>query len=212
LFAVVDCTGHGVPGAFMSMIGNDLLNNITGIKRITDPAQILEELNIGIRTHLQQGIDDNSVQDGMDVALISIEDYEGRKTINFAGARRPLHYLRQGIGDRVLGVEDRKLLEIKGDKLSIGGKQKEDIRKFTSHSIDLEADEEAVLYLSSDGIIDQNNNNSEKFGTKRLKELLENIAVFDMQTQKNEIENSFNQFLGNEHLRDDVTLVGIRVN
>ena len=131
---VVDCTGHGVPGAFMSMIGNTLLNDIIKEQHITDPSKVLEYLHIGIRTALKQERGDSDADDGMDVCLCSID--REAKELSFAGAKRPLYLVRNGTHDG----DSSKLIELKGDRKSVGGRQKEEKHSFTNNRIHLQTE------------------------------------------------------------------------
>jgi serine phosphatase RsbU (regulator of sigma subunit) len=197
--AAVDCTGHGVPGAFMSMIGNSLLNEIVLEKKVKDPAKILSLLNEKVVEALRQKETDNT--DGMDVCLVSIE--LTKKEIVFSGAKRPLY---------IYSERKKELDEIKGDRVSIGGAKKRDLNNegFKNHII--QAEKGDVIYLSSDGFTDQNDNERKRFGTSRLKEvIIENIAL-PMDKQKEVIVGELNKFQQDEEQRDDITLIGLKIN
>ncbi len=196
--AAVDCTGHGVPGAFMSMIGNSLLNEIVLEKNITEPAKILSLLNEKIIESLRQ--DETENNDGMDVCFISIDI--NTKKITFSGAKRPLF---------IFNKKTSEFNEIKGDRLSIGGaKRKNKNEEFNNRIIDTEAGD--ILFLSSDGLTDQNNSERKRFGSNRLKEIILNNISEPMNKQKDIIENELNNFQKNEEQRDDITLIGIKIN
>ncbi len=196
--AAVDCTGHGVPGAFMSMIGNSLLNEIVLEKREKEPAKILSLLNEKVIEALRQDETDNS--DGMDICFISIN--LDNNQITFSGAKRPLFIYKNG---------EKKLNEIKGDRISIGGAKNRDQKNegFNNHII--KTDPGDILYLSSDGFTDQNNSERKRFGSNRLKEvILENISL-PMNKQLEVIEANLKEFQQNEEQRDDITLIGIKM-
>ena len=193
--AVVDCTGHGVPGAFMSMIGSSLLNEIILEKKIQDPAKILTLLNEKIIDALRQNETDNN--DGMDVCLISFEI--NSKLIKFSGAKRPLY----------LSKKNKEIEEIKGTRQSIGG-TKEAVENFSN--VEIKAETGDILYLSSDGLTDQNNKERKRFGSNRLKEILQLNIDQSMDTQKKAIEKELDNFMEGEEQRDDITLIGIRIN
>ncbi len=162
--AVVDCTGHGVPGAFMSMIGNTLLNEIVYQKHILDPSEILGQLHLGIRRALRQ--ENKGNDDGMDLCLCRIEHDAGfDKKVIFAGAKRPIYIFRQG-----------EIIEIKGDKKSVGGRQKEEKRIFTNHELLLNNGD--MIYLCSDGLADQPNEKNDKLGTPFLINFLKKIGYY----------------------------------
>ncbi|MCD4692949.1 MAG: tetratricopeptide repeat protein, partial [Calditrichales bacterium] len=165
--AVVDCTGHGVPGAFMSMIGNSLLNKIVNENKIFDPAVIMEHLHNGVRAALKQEGEDVETQDGMDVCLCVLENNK----ITFTGAKRPLYH-----------IHNSELVEIKGDRKSIGGLQKEKKRKFTKNEIDINPGD--IIYMTSDGFADQSDTQEKKYGSRRLKEYLQKNAKLSLGEQK----------------------------
>ena len=122
ILAAVDCTGHGVPGAIVSVVGMNLLNNITKLKKIYDPGQILTEMNQDIIADLRQ--DETQVNDGMDMTIVTYN--KNTNQLYFAGAKNPLMY-----------VEDGELIRIKGDKYAIGGQQRGSDRDFQTHHLDL---------------------------------------------------------------------------
>ena len=202
-FAVVDCTGHGVPGAFMSMIGNRLLNSIVNEKQINEPSRILDELNLEIANALQQAETENN--DGMDVGLIVIQQPEdpsilGRKLI-FAGAKLPLIYY---------SAKDKELSVLKGDRQSIGGiKVRREKAPFTQQEIFLEKDD--VFYLGSDGLIDQCDLERKRFGSANLYRILESHASEPMSVQKKNIEDELSRFMIGTEQRDDITFVGVKL-
>jgi len=196
--AVVDCTGHGVPGAFMSLVGHTALKEIMIQRQIRNPSDILEELNSSIRATLKQDISAND--DGMDVALCIIEKMtDGNYNVSFSGAKRPLFYY---------DVHSQTLEVIQGDNKSIGGMQRKD-KPFQVHHLTLSP--KNTLYLFSDGFPDQNNMQREKFGTQNFKELLIRIAQYDIRTQKERILFALEEHQGKAKQRDDITMIGIRL-
>ncbi len=196
ILAVVDCTGHGVPGAFMSMIGCMLFNVIVNENRITDPALILENMHKEVRFALKQEGAKAESTDGMDVCLCSINGKNNKLT--FAGARRPLYLVR--------GTE---LTTVAGDKKSIGGRQREEKRVFTDHKIDIRSGD--MIYLSSDGFVDQCNAEGRKFGSRRLKELLTEIAGHESARQNEALRVELDRHQDSEEQRDDIALLGVRI-
>jgi serine phosphatase RsbU (regulator of sigma subunit) len=213
VIAAVDCTGHGVPGAFMSIIGNNLLNQIINEKKIFYPSQILEELHKGVRTILKQDSDSNSSvlstsRDGMDIALCVINKKENK--LEFAGANRPLWLVKNG-----------KFEEIKGDRRAIGGwqsKQKGATKEFETHYINLNG--EMNVYLSSDGYVDQFGGQgqiSKKFMSKNFKKLLLDMNSKDkisqsLEKQHSTLEEVMKNWKGDEPQIDDVLVVGFTVS
>ncbi|WP_338761300.1 two-component regulator propeller domain-containing protein [Bernardetia sp. ABR2-2B] len=195
--AVVDCTGHGVPGAFMSMIGNTILNEIVTLQNITEPAQILENLNQGIWEALHQ--EDYQNLDGMDICLCVIEDADelNMRVVNFSGAKRPLFILKND-----------KLIEVKGSRKSIGGRQKTDAeyeqRQLLLHPGD-------ILYLTTDGYVDQNDFDRIKYGTLRFKKVLASFTGMPLHDQKEVLLEEMRTHMGEEEQRDDITLIGLKM-
>jgi len=199
-FAIVDCTGHGVPGAFMSMIGNRLLNEIVTEKKISAPSMILYTLNEMIRTALRQEETDNN--DGMDVALFKMEkSSESKYLLTFSGAKRPLYLIYN---------KQNKLITHSGDRKSIGGYNlsKREIH-FTDYKIEIESGD--MIYIFSDGIIDQNGPDRKKFGRIMLEEALVDCAKLEPLQQKRLIEERLDHYIQNEEQRDDITLIGLKV-
>ncbi len=196
--AVVDCTGHGVPGAFMSLVGITLLNEILNQKRITEPAKILEALHINIQNSLHQL--DKSNDDGMDICLCSIENIGYNNTrIIFAGAKRPLYFVKH---------DDPMFFVIKGDRKSIGGMQKKQ-SEFTNQELVLEAG--GRIYLMSDGLTDQNNSEQEKLGVDRLANLIQSNSHLSLAEQHQLTLSMLVNFQGDALQRDDITMVAIEI-
>jgi serine phosphatase RsbU (regulator of sigma subunit) len=192
--AAVDCTGHGIPGAFMSMIGNELLNEIILDRRMTNPSEILTELNNGIIRTLKQNIKHNF--HGMDVALCVIDKAKGK--LNFAGARNSLIMVRKG-----------ELTEFKGDRFSLGGLIQKN-KSFTTREINLEAD--TAYYMFSDGLQHQfGGENDKKFSLKRIKSLIVENQHLPMKNQRETFEKAFEAWKGEGEQIDDVLLMGFKV-
>lgn len=202
IIACADCTGHGVPGAFMSMIGNSLLNEIVYEKKIYEPAKILNYLNEGVHLSLKQNMKDNETHDGMDIALICLEsgtEYSEKISIEYAGAHRPLYIFKNGI-----------LEEIAADKFPIGGIQSDEKREFTNNLINLEKGD--TLYMFSDGYVDQfGGEKGKKFMAKRFQELLRNVQEKTMEEQKNILNHTIEQWKKNIEQVDDILVIGVRV-
>ncbi|TAF67461.1 MAG: hypothetical protein EAZ55_03860 [Cytophagales bacterium] len=196
IIASLDCTGHGVPGAFMSMIGNDLLDNIVNEKEVISPEKILDNLHNKVRYALKQDVTHND--DGMDVAICVIDNID--KTLEFSGAKRPLIYIQEG-----------KLYEIRGNKKSIGGVQKEKERLFTKHTIDIS--KETTIYLFSDGYEDQLSDvGRKKFTRPRLATLLLDIHQKSLSEQMKILENAFERWKGKGEQLDDVLVMGVKIS
>ena len=195
--AAVDCTGHGVPGAFLSMIGNDHLNQIVNVELKTRPNEILNRLHHEIQATLKQKHGESENHDGMDVALCAI-DRQALK-LQFASANRYLYHIR-----------NRELTETKGDHFNIGGIMHEDVRQYSLYETDLQIGD--TFYIFSDGVSDQfGGPDSKKFGYKRLKELLMQIHQRPMDEQRAHFEDTMKQWMGDSAQIDDFLLIGIRV-
>jgi serine phosphatase RsbU (regulator of sigma subunit) len=193
LITAVDCTGHGVPGAFMSMIGLNLLENITR-NGIVMPNEMLNKLHNSIRYLLKQHNSDN--HDGMDMALCHIKD-NGR-TVLFAGAKNPLIFITNG-----------ELTTLKGNSVPIGGMQLEGRREFTQHTLEIE--QPTAFYIFSDGYVDQfGGTKGKKFSTPQFKELLLEIHKKPMDEQKIILENRITEWIGNGKQIDDILVIGFR--
>lgn len=193
--AAVDCTGHGVPGAFMSMIGNSLLNEILSEKKIYDTGKILTELNKLIYSALQQDLTSN--KDGMDVCLCRFEEDKGRIKCQFSGAKRQL-----------IICNNNGLTTIHGDRKSIGG-GKEEIINFDSKDVNINSND--MLYLTSDGIFDQHNEDRKKFGSKNVNSLFSQIHSLQLEEQKKIISQKIIEHKGNQSQRDDITIIGVKI-
>ena len=199
-FAVVDCTGHGVPGAFMSMIGNRLLNEITTEQEAISPSEILEMLNRKIGQALRQEETDNN--DGMDLAVCRFEmKGDGTYMLTFAGAKRPIY---------IINNRENKLICHNGDRKSIGGYSlaRREIT-FTNYEQKLERGD--MIYLFSDGIIDQNSPERKKFGRLRMEETMIDCAKLRPIEQKVIFEQRLKDYMSNEEQRDDISLVGLKM-
>jgi ligand-binding sensor domain-containing protein/serine phosphatase RsbU (regulator of sigma subunit) len=196
LLAVGDCTGHGVPGALMSMIGITLLDRLIQ-EGVTEPALILEQLHLGIRRALQQDGDTKTAQDGMDIGLCRIERATGRLCFSGAALRA---YLVTPAGE---------LTTIKGDTKSIGGRQREAYRTFTHHEVDYA--DGTMLYLLTDGFTDQKNPTGERYGSRRTGQKLQQIASLPAARQAEALSREIHLFRGTEAQLDDIAIVGVRL-
>ena len=196
--AVVDCTGHGVPGAFMSMIGSRLMSEIVKERKIIQPSEILELLDKGIKKSLKQEKTEND--DGMDLCLCRFEKREKEILISFSGAKRPLFIYRK---------KDNIIETLKADRRSIGGKiKKRRIVNFTNQEFIIK--KEDVIYFTTDGYIDQNNSERKRFGTKQFLEFTKNISEKSLYEQKKFLKIELEKWMKNTKQRDDITVVGIK--
>lgn len=195
IYAVADCTGHGVPGAMVSMLGISLFNKITTQNINLTASEILEQLRIELKNSLKQtGKSKNETKDGIDIALCVIDIKT--KELQFSGAYNSL-YIRR----------NNELIELKANRQPIGFYMNE--KPFTNHNLQLQEDD--ILYSFSDGYTDQFNPNNEKYKIKRLKELLLDIAPNKLQKQKEILENEFIEWKGINPQIDDIVIVGIKI-
>lgn len=194
--SAIDCTGHGVPGAFLSMIGYNLLDDIV-YRGINKPGEILKELNNGIRRTLRQ--DETENRDGMDMALCVV-DIKNR-IVEFSGAKNPLVY-----------VANNAVYRIRGDKESIGGGMGYMDNNFTTHSIQVEGP--TWFYLFSDGFIDQfGGNEGRKFMIKNFIDFLASISILPPDQQRDMLKNTLKDWLGTKFTQvDDILVIGFKVN
>lgn len=198
IFAVVDCTGHGVPGAFMSMIGHNLLHQIVLEKGVTEPGDILNHLHKGVQDALRQGHNEINTNDGMDVSIISIND--SKKVIKWAGANRPLVILNKS----------GELSKYDGNKFPIGGAQYDVNRTFLTREIIV--NEASMAYMFSDGYPDQfGGEKGKKFMVKRFHDLLAEIHLLSAEEQQSRLKNEFENWRKNHEQVDDVLIVGIEI-
>ncbi|GAB4328253.1 MAG: hypothetical protein OHK0038_02090 [Flammeovirgaceae bacterium] len=194
IVVVSDCTGHGVPGAFMSMIGNELLNEIVSLNHILMPSKILENLHKGVKRVLKQ--EDSSNRDGMDVAICAIES--STKKVRFSGAKNPVIYIENG-----------ELQYIRGNRNPIGGVQKDSDEPFQLHEFEVSND--TIIYLFTDGFQDQfGGQNDKRLGAKRLRELLLENHKFPMEEQKSILESALYSWMRGYSQTDDITILGFK--
>lgn len=196
--AVVDCTGHGVPGAFMSIVAHNMLNQIVKEKPDLNAAEFLNELNSLAGRTINQHSEDQAVRDGMDMTLCIID----RQTnmMDMAGANNPLYIFRNS-----------NLQEFKADKLPIGYLEDKAARKFTNNRIQLEKDD--TLYLFSDGYADQfGGPKGKKFMVGQFRSFLAQIHKAPMKDQYRTLDLTIEQWRGNLEQVDDILVVGFRIS
>jgi len=193
-FAAVDCTGHGVPGGFMSMLGLAFLNELTKGPAIQTPAEILDELRTKILKELKQTGGENETKDGMDISLMRMNLKTNE--VQWSGANNPLY------------VIDNELKETPADKQPIG--YYPSMKPFSNHII--KAEKGSILYLLTDGYADQfGGPNGKKFKYAQLKEVLLSIHKKDMKEQKNILNEIFENWKGKLEQVDDILVIGLRV-
>lgn len=195
MLAVVDCTGHGVPGAFMSIIGHNGLNQAVNEHRLLKPSIILNYLNMSVNETLHKAAEGASVRDGMDMAFCNFNT----KTLEleYAGAHNPLLIVSKG-----------ELTELKANRMSIG-QYTDEQKSFTSHSCQLQTGDS--FYMFSDGIVDQfGGEKGKKFKKAQLRELLKSIGHLPMDEQKTRIMAHLQQWKGKLEQVDDMCIIGVK--
>ena len=194
-FALADCTGHGIPGAFMTVMANDLLKSIIIQRDVDDCAAILQLLDEEVINSLQYK--ENSSSDGLDIALICID--KKNELLHFSGASMNLLY-----------HQNNSWAAYKGERFSIGGFKDPNLKK--SKSIEINYLKGDQFYIYTDGYVDQfGGANDKKFLKKRLLPLLEQLKDSPFSTQKNELEKSILEWKGNQEQTDDIAFVGIKI-
>ncbi|MDQ3192609.1 MAG: tetratricopeptide repeat protein [Bacteroidota bacterium] len=212
LFAAVDCTGHGVPGAFMSIVGYNLLNKAVNENQLNKPSEILNYLNLELNQTLRQTYEESKVKDGMDISLCSLrydksssergEDYAG--ILEYAGAYNPVWILRENSNN------EPELIEIKPDKHPIGAFLGEELKPFTNNEIKVKKGDK--IYIFTDGYADQfGGPKGKKYKYSQLKSLLFSIYNKTMEDQKNILEEVLERWKGDLEQVDDICVVGICV-
>lgn len=192
--AIVDCTGHGVPGAFMSIIGYTQLNDIINQNATMEVGDILKELDIRVQSALNQEDQSNS-KDGMELGILSYNSDEN--LLSFSGAMRPLYFVREG-----------ELEILKANKFSVGGVSKRE-KVFNTCKVKLKKGD--MAYLFSDGYPDQfGGPNSKKFMTKNVGKMVKHISKLPIEDQKEIVIKSITEWMGNEEQIDDILIAGIQ--
>lgn len=195
--AAVDCTGHGVPGAFMSIVTNDMLANAIEGHESDSPADILDRLNLLMSDKMRHTIDDVRVRDGVDIALICFDPE--KMEIQYSGAFNPMYHFR-----------GKMFQEFKADKISIGGFHEEKGRKYTNQTLELQTGD--TVYLFSDGYADQfGGPQGKKFKLTQMKAVLLAIQDHDMRDQERILDQTIESWRGGLEQVDDMLVVGLRV-
>jgi len=199
--AAVDCSGHGVPGAFMTMIGTRLLSEIIVEHKNYDPKQILDELAVGLVRSLKQ--EDGANNDSMEICLCKFEHTsEDTYKMTFSGAKRPVFFYL---------ADSKEFKQFRADRITIGGVMgRINNDKFTNQEVILKAGD--LVYMTSDGYANQPNKEGVKFGTSKFEKLLKDIASKEILEQKQILEDTFNQYIeGDTELLDDITVFGVKL-
>ncbi|MCD6557111.1 MAG: SpoIIE family protein phosphatase, partial [Bacteroidales bacterium] len=199
IFTLADCTGHGVPGVLISLIGNDLIKNVVINRKIYKPSGILNQIQKDIAKKLNQSEDTKKIKDGMDMAIINYNP--SNYMLEYAGAKIDLLILR-----------NNKITEVKADRLSISAERHEKLkdRNFKNYKIQLKKGD--VLYLATDGYQDQfGGENDTKFMKKNFKALFEEIGNLQFVIQRSRLLKTLNKWQGKNIQNDDITVIGIKI-
>ncbi|MES2837094.1 MAG: tetratricopeptide repeat protein [Bacteroidota bacterium] len=195
-FAVVDCTGHGVPGAFISLVGNNVLIQAVKDNESGNAEDVINQANILFNSTIRQTLEESTVKDGMDLSFCAID--RAKESLQFVGANHTLVQIRDG-----------NLLTYRGNKFPIGIFIGEEVKQFTSETIHYKKGD--TFYMFTDGYIDQFGEvTNRKFTRKRLYQILLEINKFSMEEQRQKLVTYFNDWRGNEEQLDDVLITGIR--
>ncbi|HET6225616.1 MAG TPA: tetratricopeptide repeat protein [Bacteroidia bacterium] len=193
--AAADCTGHGVPGGFMSMIGSEKLMN--AVKQSAHPGTVLSLLNKGIKDSLHQSEHAYSNRDGMDIALCAFDMQN--HVVEYAGANRPFWLIQKNSGE---------LIEVRGTKTSIGGLTEDD-KAFKTHHMQLQPGD--TIYICSDGFADQFGKTDKKLTTKKLKTILVEINHMPLKEQAQYLDSFINEWKGMTEQTDDILIIGVKI-
>jgi serine phosphatase RsbU (regulator of sigma subunit) len=197
IVAAGDCTGHGIPGAFMTIIANTLLKQIVELEGVFKPSEILYLLNLRMRAALHhEDTQYQRFQEGMEIGLIQVDTKRHR--LLYAGARRPLFWVHAGKGQ-----------EVPGDRLTIGSPGEGEAPEFTLHTLEVEPGD--MIYLFSDGYSDQLSPDNKRYQHRHLLELLESIASQPASQQRLFIEAELARWMGSARQTDDILIIGLRV-
>jgi serine phosphatase RsbU (regulator of sigma subunit) len=197
IVAAGDCTGHGIPGAFMTIIANTLLKQIVELEGVFKPSEILYLLNLRMRAALHhEDTQYQRFQEGMEMGLIQVDTKRHR--LLYAGARRPLFWVHAGKGQ-----------EVPGDRLTIGSPWEGEAPEFTLHTLEVEPGD--MIYLFSDGYSDQLSPDNKRYQHRHLLELLESIASQPASQQRLFIEAELARWMGSARQTDDILIIGLRV-
>ncbi|WP_338760724.1 SpoIIE family protein phosphatase [Bernardetia sp. ABR2-2B] len=198
LVGVIDCTGHGVPGAFMSLVASNILSEIINQRGILQPNIILQDLHKGVVKKLNQKEGANN--DGMDLTLCLLEETSDNQTqLTFGGVKQNLYIIRS-----------KELIELKGNRRSVGGGRRgDDNRSYNQESVILKKND--TVFLATDGYADQANKERKSFSKKRFRELMIEVGSLSAKEQRNILEKRLAQHQQTTEQRDDITVLGFKI-
>lgn len=214
VIVAADCTGHGVPGAFMSMLGITMLNELIGDRCFDAPGAILDRLRVKVKDMLEQKGNGDEQKDGMDLAIAVFN--KNNRELHFSGANNPLYIIRKKdqpdqkdlLPFASIDNGEYSLFELKGDKQPIGTHWEE--TPFRTTSVYLK--EQDSFYMFSDGFIDQfGGENRKKFKSMNFKKLLLSVQDKPLEIQRLRIEEAFDQWKGSHEQLDDIIVLGVKV-
>lgn len=198
LIAVIDCTGHGVPGALMTMTTNAVLNRIVDKDHIKEPNKLLNKLNVVLKATLNKNNNDDSHKrdDGLDMSLCLVDKPNDK--LVYAGAKMSLYHTENG-----------QIKHLRGDRQSIGYQYSKEDFEFQTYEFEIK---EKTFYITTDGYLDQHGGKEDKrYSRKRFIKLLENNMNKDLGKQKKVYKKELKEFMGANEQRDDITLIGFRI-
>ena len=196
-YAAVDCTGHGVPGAFMSIVGYNLLKEIIVKPTVNTPAQVMQKMKTGVSKTLHHGQSEDNAKDGMDMTMCAIDF--NNLYMHFSGAYNPMYLIREG-----------QLTQYDGDSFPVGLMEGMEDKHFTDHRIDLKKGD--MVYIFSDGYADQfGGPRGKKFMVSKFRELLKNASTMDITQQKDFLLKTIEDWRGDLEQVDDILVIGVRI-
>lgn len=197
IFAAVDCTGHGIPGALISVIGFNYIHRAVTEKKLSQPSDILKFLDVGVNERLRQTDNESGVKDGMELSLCNLN--KKTRVLQYSGAYNPIYI-----------ISNNELKIIKADKFEIGVNPDGVADDYNNHTIQLSKGD--CVYLFSDGYADQfGGPKGKKFMYKQLREKLIEVNHLPMEEQHKILSSAFHKWKSNEEQVDDVLLIGVRV-
>ncbi|MFN6037250.1 MAG: PP2C family protein-serine/threonine phosphatase, partial [Bacteroidota bacterium] len=196
-FAAVDCTGHGVPGAFMSIVGYNLLKEIIVKPAVSTPSQVMQKMKTGVSKTLHHGQSEDNAKDGMDMTMCAIDF--NNMYLNFSGAYNPMYLIREG-----------QLTQYDGDSFPVGLMEGMEDKQFTDHRVELKKND--MVYIFSDGYADQfGGPKGKKFMISKFRNLLISASAMPIELQKDYLLKTIEEWRGDLEQVDDILVIGVRI-